>query len=181
MTIMKRPMQTLAVLLLMTLAAPAAWTQDARYPPLSAYMMQRDAEVSLARSAAPASVSDRATIKVLTTSGYQTAREGDNGFVCMVLRAWSAPTYTPAQLRELVYDATVRAPICFNQEAARTVVPYYELRSKLGMERKTPTRSPLLSRRRTPKGNCQKEMGSLSLTCGLQTSSWDRADTGIRT
>lgn len=137
MTIMKRPMQTLAVLL-MTLAAPAAWTQDARYPPLSAYMMQRDAEVSLARSAAPASVSDRATIKVLTTSGYQTAREGDNGFVCMVLRAWSAPTYTPAQLRELVYDATVRAPICFNQEAAWTVVPYYELRSKLGMERKTP-------------------------------------------
>jgi len=39
-----------------------------------------------------------------------------------------------AQLLELVYDATIRAPICFNQEATRTVVPYYELRSKLEME-----------------------------------------------
>jgi hypothetical protein len=29
----------------------------------------------------------------------------------MVMRAWSAPTYTPAQFRELVYDAKVRAPI----------------------------------------------------------------------
>ena len=44
----------------------------------------------------------------------------------------------PAQLRNLVYDATVRAPICFKQEASRTVVPYYELRSKLGMEGKAP-------------------------------------------
>jgi hypothetical protein len=50
---------------------------------------------------------------------------------------WSAPTYTPAQFRDLVYDAKVRAPICFNPEASRTVLPYYELRSKLGMEGKT--------------------------------------------
>lgn len=181
MTIMKRPMQTLAVLL-MTLAAPAAWTQDARYPPLSAYMMQRDAEVSLARSAAPASVSDRATIKVLTTSGYQTAREGDNGFVCMVLRAWSAPTYTPAQLRELVYDATVRAPICFNQEAARTVVPYYELRSKLGMERKTPDQIAAAIEASYAKGELPKRDGvSFAYMWVCRPAAGIRADTGIRT
>jgi hypothetical protein len=101
-------------------------------------MMPRDAEVALAKSAAPANISDRATLKVLAISGYRVARDGDNGFVCMVMRAWAAPTYTPAQLRNLVYDATVRAPICFNQEASRTVVPYYELRSKLGMEGKAP-------------------------------------------
>jgi len=75
---------------------------------------------------------------VLTTSGYQVAREGDNGFVCMVMRGWAAPTYTPAQFRDLVYDAKVHAPICFNPAASRTVLPYYELRSKFGMEGKTP-------------------------------------------
>jgi hypothetical protein len=100
--------------------------------------MPRDAEIALAKSAAPANISERATIKVLTASGYQVAHEGDSGFVCIVMRAWSAPTYTPAQFRNLVYDATVRAPICFNPAASRTVMPYYELRTKLGMEGKTP-------------------------------------------
>jgi hypothetical protein len=56
----------------------------------------------------------------------------------MVMRGWSAPTYTPAQFRNLVYDANVRAPICFDPVASLTVMPYYEMRSKLGMEGKTP-------------------------------------------
>jgi hypothetical protein len=112
--------------------------QSPKYPPLSQYMMPQEAEISLARSAAPTNISDPATIKVLTTAGYQVVREGDNGFVCMVLRGWSAPTYTPAQFRDLVYDPAVHAPICFNPVAARTVLPYYEMRSKLAMEGKTP-------------------------------------------
>jgi hypothetical protein len=118
--------------------AHAAWAQSSKYPPLTEYMMPLDAEVALARSAAPANISARATIKVLTTSGYQVAQEGDNGVVCMVMRGFSAPTYTPAQFRDLVYDATVRAPICFTAPAARTVMPYYELRTKLAMEGKGP-------------------------------------------
>jgi hypothetical protein len=116
----------------------AARAQNRTYPPLSEYMMTREAEVALAKSAAPSNISDRATIKLLTASGYQTAHEGSNGFVCMVMRGWSAPTYTPAPLRELVYDASLHAPICFDPIASRTVAPYYELRSKFGMERKTP-------------------------------------------
>ncbi|MCU1308232.1 MAG: hypothetical protein JWN45_2927 [Acidobacteriaceae bacterium] len=128
----------LVMVLLATLNGTAVWAQDSKYPPLSEYMMQRDTEMALARSAAPANISDRATIKVLTKSGYQVAREGDNGFVCAVMRGWSAPTYTPAQFRDLVYDAKLRAPICFNPAASRTVMPYYELRSKFGMEGKTP-------------------------------------------
>lgn len=122
------------ILFVTVLAGPVA----AQYPPLSEYLMPRDAEIALARSAAPANISGRATIKVLTASGYQVAREGDNGFVCMVMRGWAAPTYTPSQFRNLVYDAKVRAPICFDPGASRTVMPYYELRSKLGMEGKTP-------------------------------------------
>jgi hypothetical protein len=107
-------------------------------PPLRDFMMPRDAEIGLARSAAPANISGRATIKALTPSGYQVVHEGDNGFVCVVMRGWTAPTYTPAQLRGLVYDPSIHAPICFNPEAARTVLPYYELRSQLGMEGKSP-------------------------------------------
>jgi hypothetical protein len=115
------------------LAEPVA----AQYPALSEYLMPRDAEIALARSAAPATISGRATIKVLTKSGYEVAQNGDNGFVCMVMRGWAAPTYTPAQFRNLVYDSTVRAPICFDPGASRAVMPYYELRSKLGIEGKT--------------------------------------------
>jgi hypothetical protein len=128
----------LPVLALLASLGPAViWAQDTKYPPLSEYMMPRDAEMALAKTAAPANISDRATIKVLTTSGYQVVREGDNGFACIVMRGWSAPTYTPAQFLNLVYDATVRAPICFNPAASRSVMPYYELRQKLGMEGKT--------------------------------------------
>jgi hypothetical protein len=129
------------VLLLAFLSASssvALAAQSPSYPPLSAYMMSRDAEIALAKSAAPSSISDRATIKVLTESGYQVARAGDNGFTCMVQRGWAAPTYSPAAFRAIVYEASIRAPICFDPAASRTVMPYYELRSKLGMERKTP-------------------------------------------
>jgi hypothetical protein len=121
------------IMAMAVLATPAL----AQYPPLNEYLMPRDAEITLARSAAPANISDRATIKILTPNGYQVASEGNNGFVCMVMRGWAAPTYTPAQFRNLVYEAKVRAPICFDPVASRTVLPYYELRSKLGREGRT--------------------------------------------
>src|SRR5215472_13205521 len=108
------------------------------YPPISDYLMPRDAELALARSAAPASVTDHATFKVLTKTGYEIAVTGDNGFVCLVLRGWSAPTFTPAEFRALVYDAKVRGPICYNPAAARTVLPYQELKAQLAIAGKNP-------------------------------------------
>ena len=113
--------------------------QEPKYPPMSEYKMDREAEIALAKSAAPRAISDRATIKVLTQSGYQTVREGDNGFVCMVMRGFTgAPTFTPVQIRAFItYDAKTRAPICLNPQAVRMVLPYYDLRTKLGMEGKT--------------------------------------------
>jgi hypothetical protein len=126
------------LLLLASLATSTVRAQSPSYPPVSEFMMARDAEMALARTAAPANISDRATIKILTTSGYEVAREGDNGVVCLVMRGFTAPTYTPVQFRDLVYDATVRAPICFTPPAARTAMPYYELRTKLAMEGKAP-------------------------------------------
>jgi len=134
---MKAPIVVLASFLA-CVSASALLAQSPNYPPLSEYLMPRDAEIALARSAAPAGVSDRATIKVLTKSGYEVVREGDNGAVCMVMRGFTAPTYTPAQFRDLVYDPTVHAPICFTPPAVKTALPYYELRTKLAMEGKSP-------------------------------------------
>src|SRR5512147_1225898 len=103
------PARHLALLgALLALPGSALHAQQSQYPPLDRYFMPRDAEVALARSAAPASISDHATIKVLSRSGFEIAHRGDNGAVCMVMRGFSAPTYTPAPFRDLVYDATVR-------------------------------------------------------------------------
>jgi hypothetical protein len=127
------------ILLLATLDVVPMLAQSPKYPPFSEYMMARDAEIGLAKSAAPDYVSDHATIKVFTASGFQTVHEGDNGFVCVVMRGFTgAPTYTPVQVRDYInYDAKTRAPICLDPLAARTVLPYYELRTKLGLEGKT--------------------------------------------
>jgi hypothetical protein len=127
------------VLLLATLGVAPMSAQSPKYPPLSEYMMARDAEIALAKSAAPEYVSDHATIEVFTSSGFHTVHEGDNGFVCMVMRGFTgAPTYTPVQVRDSInYDPNTRAPICLDPLAARTVLPYYELRTKLGLEGKT--------------------------------------------
>jgi hypothetical protein len=57
--------------------------------PLDEYLMERDAEIALAKSAAPAPISNDATVLVLTKKGYQAAIEGKNGFVCMVERSCS--------------------------------------------------------------------------------------------
>jgi hypothetical protein len=93
--------------------------------------MTPDAEVALARSAAPDNVSARATIKILTSSGYKEAVKGDNGFTCIVMRGWSVP-FT----RKPEYYGRMRAPICYDPVASRTVLPYQELCAKLGLEGK---------------------------------------------
>jgi len=101
-------------------------------------MMTPEAEGALAKSAAPEKISAGATIKILTASGYKVAAQGDNGFVCMVLRGWAAAMSTTAAERDLVYDAKLRAPHCFDSIASRTVVPLQELQARLGMEGKGP-------------------------------------------
>ena len=111
---------------------------ESKYPPLKDYLLPEEQEIKLARSAAPEGVASRATVKVLTPSGYKVAAQGDNGFICMVMRGFTAPTYTPAQFRDLVYDPKVHAPICFDPVAVQSVMPYYELRTKLAMEGKSP-------------------------------------------
>jgi hypothetical protein len=129
---MKKSTLIYSALIVMWVAAVQA--QTSKYPPIEQYLMPRTDEIALARTAAPANVSDRATIKILTKTGFEVAEQGDNGSVCMVMRGFSAPTYTPAQFRDLVHDVTVRAPICFTAPAVQEVMPYYELRTKLALQ-----------------------------------------------
>jgi len=86
--------------------------------PLAQYLMPHDAEMALARSAAPDSVSSHAEILVLSATGFQTAGNGTNGFVCLVARSWSAGFDDPD-----FWNPRLRAPICYNDLAARSQVP----------------------------------------------------------
>ena len=133
-----RHFASVVFLSLMSFGVVRTVAQDTKYPPVSEYLMPQDAEIALAKSAAPDNISGKATIKILTASGFRVVHEGDNGFVCLVMRGFGAPTFTPTDLRNLVYDSKLRAPICFDPQAAQTVVPFYELRHKLGLEGKTP-------------------------------------------
>src|SRR5579872_5751474 len=71
-----------------------AQAQDAKNPSpttmasIDPYLMERDAEIAMARSAAPPSIAKDATVMVLGRHGYETAVEGKNGFVCAVESAW---------------------------------------------------------------------------------------------
>ena len=132
------PLKFTRLSLLAAIGGVPLHAQAPSYPPFREYSMAHDAELALIKTAAPPSITGRSTLKVLTPNGYQVAHQGENGFTCVVMRGWSAPTYTPEQFVGLTYEAAIRAPICFDPIASRTVLPYYELRSKLGMEGKTP-------------------------------------------
>ena len=64
--------------------------------PLDQYLVaDGNAEITLARSAAPESISRDAEILVLGRHGYETVAKGKNGFVCLVERSWTAPIDDP--------------------------------------------------------------------------------------
>jgi len=108
-----------------------ARTQETKalYPsmaPLDQYLMERNAEIALARSAALESISQNAEIMVLGRLGYETAVKGKNGFVCMVWRSWTAGSGDPE-----FWNPKLRAPICFNPPAARFNLPLTAKRTEL--------------------------------------------------
>jgi hypothetical protein len=104
----------------------AAWqaqAQDAKAPypnmaPLDQYLMEQSAEIALARSAAPESISQDGEVMVLGRHGYETVVKGKNGFVCMVERSWMAPIDDPN-----FWNPKLRGPICLNPAAARSYLP----------------------------------------------------------
>src|ERR1700728_666265 len=106
------------------------------YPSMAAldqYLMpDRNAEIALARTAAPDSISHDAKILVLGPHGYETAVEGKNGFVCAVERGWMAPFDNPE-----FWNPKIRGPICFNPPAARSVLPATYKRTEMVLAGRT--------------------------------------------
>lgn len=108
-----------SALLVVLGTAYQAMAQDATTPypntaPIDQYLMDRTAEIALARSAAPESISREAEVLVLGRHGFETAVKGKNGFVCIVERSWtSAPDPD-------FWNPKVRTTICYNAAAARS-------------------------------------------------------------
>jgi hypothetical protein len=102
----------------------------APYPamaPLDQYLIaDRDAEIALAKSAAPPALSDDASVLVLAKDGYHTAIEGKNGFTCLVERSWMSPLDSTD-----FWNPKLRGPVCYNPPAVRSILPYTLLRTRL--------------------------------------------------
>jgi len=118
--------------LVVVLSAPwqtRAQDTKAPYPSMASldqYLMERNAEIALARSAAPESISRDAETLVLGRHGYEIAVKGKNGFVCVVERSWMAPFDHPE-----FWNPKMRGPLCFNPPAVRSILPLTFKRTEL--------------------------------------------------
>jgi hypothetical protein len=122
----------LVMLALVLCIPPAVWAEGAKTPypeiaPIDQYLMaDRSAEIALARSSAPESISRDATVLVLGKDGYETAVDGKNGFTCLVERSWMCPFDSPD-----FWNPKLRGPVCYNPAAVRSILPYTINRTKL--------------------------------------------------
>ncbi len=115
---------SIVALAILLSAARPAHAQDTKSPyptmaPVEQYLMTRDAEIAMARSAAPDSISRDAGVMVLGKHGYEVAVEGKNGFVCLVERGWASAIDSPD-----FWNPNLRGPLCLNAAAARTYLPH---------------------------------------------------------
>jgi hypothetical protein len=124
-------------------AANRAMAQDAATPhpvapypkmaPIDQYLMtDQGAEIALARSAAPESISRDAEVLVLGRHGFETAVKGKNGFVCIVGRGWTSAADAD------FWNPKVRVPMCVNAAAARSYLPRLTKETEWGLAGRTP-------------------------------------------
>jgi hypothetical protein len=125
----RQPMACAVAFLLCAVGTARADDTKAGYPAMAPIRQYRLAsaseEIALSRSAAPTSISGRASILTLGDHSYETAVKGSNGFVCLVERSW-ANDFNDAEF----WNPKLRAPICFNPAAASTVLPIYLKRTE---------------------------------------------------
>ncbi|HEV3481367.1 MAG TPA: hypothetical protein VGR97_03470 [Candidatus Acidoferrales bacterium] len=126
---------SLVVALICAFAAPLRiWAHDPKTPyprmaPLDQYLMERNAEIAMARSAAPEAISRDADVLVLGRHGYETAVKGKNGFVCVVERGWMGPFHGESAAN--FWNPKLRGPLCFNPPAARSILPITYKRTEM--------------------------------------------------
>src|SRR5260370_23748574 len=116
---------------------PNATAQSDQYPkmaPIDQYLMpDQGAEIALARSAAPESISRDAEVLILGRHGFETAVKGKNGFVCIVARSWTSvpdPDF---------WNPKVRVPMCLNAPAARSYLLHLTKETDWGLAAGTQT------------------------------------------
>ena len=107
-------------------SAQDAATQYPKMAPIGQYLMDRTAEIALARSAAPDAISRDAEVLVLGAHGFETAVKGKNGWVCMVERGWGSIFDWPEY-----WNPKIRAAACLNPAAARSMLPLAYKRTEL--------------------------------------------------
>src|ERR1700679_1101099 len=107
------------------LSSGAAAQEPAREVHLIDASSPRARQIELALSAAPMEVSSRAVVYVLGPKGYEKARDGTNGFTCLIERSFSATTQTSS------------APACFDAEGSRSIMVAYLRREELRAEGKS--------------------------------------------
>ena len=117
--------------LVTTSATPRQQDEERPYPkmlPIEQYLMDRDAAIALAKSAAPAAISKDASVMVLTAKGWETAIKGTNGFVCMAGPSWTASidfydVWSPKQ----------KGAICLDPAAVHSILPIYQKLTQMTM------------------------------------------------
>jgi hypothetical protein len=130
--IFKATVLAASLLFVVPCATRRAQAQESKAPypamaPLDRYLIaDRDAEIALAKSAAPPALSGDANVVVLEKDGYHTAIEGKNGFTCIVERGWMSPLDSTD-----FWNPKLRGPVCYNPAAVRSILPYTILRTKL--------------------------------------------------
>jgi hypothetical protein len=114
-----------------TTTSPA--TPYSKMAPVDQYLMaDRAAEIALARSAAPESISHDAEVQVLGRHGFETAVKGTNGFVCIVGRSWTSAADPD------FWNPKVRVPMCVNAAAARSYLLRVAKETEWGLAGRTP-------------------------------------------
>jgi hypothetical protein len=112
---------------------PSTTTPYAKMAPIDQYLMtDRTAEIALARSAAPDSISRDAEVLVLGRHGFETAVKGTNGFVCIVGRGWTSAADAD------YWNPKVRVPMCVNAAAARSYLLRVTKETEWGLAGRTP-------------------------------------------
>src|SRR5258706_3834210 len=114
---------------------PNATAQSDPYPkmaPIDQYLMpDQGAEIALARSAAPESISRDAEVLILGRHGFESAVKGKNGFVCIVARSWTSV------LDPDFWNPKVRVPMCLNAPAARSYLLHLTKETEWGLAGRT--------------------------------------------
>jgi hypothetical protein len=114
-------------------ATPSPAAPYSKMAPIDQYLVaDRAAEIALARSAAPESISRDAEVMILGRQGFETAVKGKNGFVCAVGRSWTSTVDAE------FWNPKVRVPACVNAAAARSYLLRVTKETEWGLAGRTP-------------------------------------------